>query len=243
MHIPNKFKQDDQEQLDEFIQQYPFATLITFRGVNDADVNGSDVNDKVASDSGLEANHIPFMLTQSQLSESKGKAVLQGHIAKVNPLWKNVRDQSEVLVVFSGPNHYISPNHYPTKQETGKAVPTWNYSVVHVTGRMSYIHDKAWNLDMINRLTDQHEAGEPSPWSVADAPENYIQKMLAAIVGIEIEILSMTGQWKLSQNQPEKNQLGLISGLSQSTDVASQEMAGLIEKHADNIKNSEIGCR
>jgi predicted FMN-binding regulatory protein PaiB len=85
MHIPNKFKQDDQEQLDAFILQYPFATLITYRGVNDADVNGSDVNDKVASDSGLEANHIPFMLTQSQLSESKGKAVLQGHIASAHP--------------------------------------------------------------------------------------------------------------------------------------------------------------
>ena len=237
MHIPNKFKQDDQEQLDAFIRQYPFATLITHRGVNDADANGKVAIDSDL-DSGLEANHIPFMLSRPTCSESKEKAVLQGHIAKVNPLWENVKDQSEVLVVFSGPNHYISPNHYPTKQETGKAVPTWNYSVVHVTGRMSYIHDKAWNLDMINRLTDQHEAGESSPWSVADAPENYIQKMLAAIVGIEIEILSMTGQWKLSQNQPEKNQLGIISGLSQSTDVASQEMANLIEKHADNIKNS-----
>lgn len=130
MHIPKKFEQNDPSQFKKFIHNYPFATLIT------------------NSESGLEANHIPFFLNQS-----KGKDVLQGHIAKVNPLWKNVKDKLDVLVVFNGPNCYVSPNHYPTKKETGKAVPTWNYVTVHVKGIMSCIHDKQWNLNMINNLT------------------------------------------------------------------------------------------
>lgn len=229
MHINPAFKQENMEQLEALIRAYPFATLITGGGI-------------AANDLMLDANHIPFILSQSQLLESKGSAVLQGHIAKANPLWQNVKDGSDVLVVFSGPNHYISPNHYPTKKATGKAVPTWNYVVVHVRGRITYIHDKAWNLDMINRLTEQHESGEAAPWSVNDAPDEYIQKMLAAIVGIEIEILSMTGQWKLSQNQPEQNQQGIITALSRSQNMASQDMASLIESQIENqasLKKSE----
>ncbi len=209
MHIPKKFKQNDQNHLKDIIIKYPFATLIT------------------NSDAGLEANHIPLFLNQSN-----GKDVLQGHIAKANPLWKNLKDKSEVLVVFNGPNCYISPNYYPTKKETGKAVPTWNYVTVHVKGVMSYIHDEKWKLNMINNLTNQHEAGQPIPWSTLDAPEEYIQKMISAIVGLEIEALSITGQWKLSQNQPEQNKQSVVAGLSQEIESDSQKIAELVKGHA-----------
>lgn len=209
MHIPKKFEQNDPEQLRKLINYYPFATLVTY------------------SESGLEANHIPFFL-----DSSNGRDVLKGHIAKVNELWKNVSDKSEVLVVFNGPNCYVSPNYYPTKKETGKAVPTWNYVAVHVKGLMSYIYDAQWNLNMINRLTEQHEANQPIPWSISDAPNDYIQKMLPAIVGLEIEVLSIKGQWKVSQNQPERNKQGVVDGLSQYADSDAQKIAELVKQYS-----------
>ena len=208
MHIPQIFEQDDSAQLKGIIRTYPFATLITY------------------SDSGLEANHIPFFLNRSD-----NKDVLQGHISKTNPLWKKLNDKSEVLVVFHGPNSYISPGYYPTKLETGKVVPTWNYVTVHVKGVMSYIHDQNWNMAMIENLTNQHEADQPSPWSISDAPEEFNQKMLSAIVGIEIEISSMVGKWKASQNQPERNKQGVVAGLSKSSDINVQRMATIVNDY------------
>lgn len=210
MHIPKKFKQENIVELKHLIQQYPFATLVTH------------------SDSGLEANHIPFVLT-----EVDNKQLLQGHIARANPLWKSLSDGSEVLVVFNGPNYYISPNHYPTKKETGKAVPTWNYIHVHVKGTLSYIHDAEWLYDMIDELTQQHESGRLEPWSIEDAPEDYIQKMLPAIVGLEINITSIEGQWKLSQNQPVENREGVIKGLLQEDDHHAKIMAMLVEQYSE----------
>ena len=206
MHIPGKFKQDDRSELEGVIRDYPFATLVTCSG------------------SGMAANHLPMVL-----AEVNGKKVLQAHIARANPLWKEVSDQSEVLVIFNGPHCYISPNHYPTKQQTGRAVPTWNYVVVHVTGVMSYVQDEDWLRAFIDRLTTQHEAAQPEPWSTSDAPQGYIQKMLPAIVGLEIDITAITGQWKLSQNQPEQNRLGVIAGLSSERDSQHQQVAALVK--------------
>jgi transcriptional regulator len=209
MHTPKTFQQNDPQHLHDIIINYPFATLVTH------------------SQSGLEVNHLPFFLKQS-----KGKTILQGHIAKANPLWKNLNDNADVLLVFHGPNCYISPNHYPTKKETGKAVPTWNYVVVHVKGTLSFIHDQSWKLNMINNLTNQHEAEQENPWSISDAPEIYIEKMLTAIVGLEIEVLSITGKWKLSQNQPERNKQGVVTGLSQANDSDLRKVAELVKKYA-----------
>lgn len=209
MHIPSIFKQDNPEYLHDIIINYPFASLITY------------------SESGLDANHIPFVLQQS-----KEKNTLQGHIAKANPVWKNLSNQSEVLVIFNGPNCYISPNHYPTKKENGKAVPTWNYIAVHIKGTLSLIHDPNWNRDMLDKLTSQHESKNENPWSIADAPDNYIQKMLPAIVGLEIEIKSINGQWKLSQNQPEINIQGVIEGLAMEGDNNSTVISELVKNHS-----------
>jgi len=219
MHIPGKFKQTDSNTLKDLIVKYPLATLISY------------------SETGLEANHIPFIFATSQ-----GVDVLQGHVAKANKVWKtlsynnsdNSNENADVLLVFHGPNGYISPNHYPTKQKTGRAVPTWNYVAVHVKGTMTCIHDDSWILNHITKLSDLHEAGQLNPWSVNDAPLEYIQRMLPAIVGLELEIVSITGQWKVSQNQSHENQLGVISGLVEQGDFESLEMADLVSQHIED---------
>ncbi|TBR43923.1 FMN-binding negative transcriptional regulator [Marinomonas agarivorans] len=206
MFITKNFRQDNIEQLRSLICSYPFATFITH------------TKDQ------LEVNHLPFYLHQSN-----GKDRLQGHIARANPLWKNLKEQSEVLVIFQGPHCYISPSYYPSKKETGKVVPTWNYVVVQVKGSITFIEDKAWKIDMLNRLTDQHETKQVDPWSVADAPDEYTQRLLHAIVGIEVEVSSMIGKWKVSQNQSEENKQGVINHLSESDEVHAQAMASFVE--------------
>lgn len=215
MHIPRTFKQADSDKLKALIVKYPLATLISY------------------SDAGLEANHIPFIFATSQ-----GVDVLQGHVAKANKVWKtlsdNNSDNADVLLVFSGPNGYISPNHYPTKQRTGKAVPTWNYVTVHVKGSLRCIHDDRWILNHITKLSDQHEAGQPEPWSINDAPPEYIQRMLPAIVGLELDIVSITGQWKVSQNQAHENQVGVVSGLVEEGSFESLAMADLVNQYIKN---------
>lgn len=187
MHISTKFQQDDKQVLLALIRDYPFATLVTYSAL------------------GIEANHLPI-----SISWQEDKLYLHAHIAKINTLWQTVTEVSEVLVIFNGPNAYISPNHYPTKQQTGKAVPTWNYVAVHVKGAIRFIHDPIWIHQALEILTTEHESQHNVPWAMSDAPASYIDKMLPAIVGIEIAVTSMTGQWKLSQNQPEINQLGVI---------------------------------
>lgn len=208
MYIPKRFLQDDINQLKGMMANHSFATFIS------------------QSESGVEANHMPLVL-----NESGQKSVLQGHIAKANPLWKNLKDKSEVLIIFNGPNCYISPNYYPTKKDNGKVVPTWNYVSVHVKGIVSFIHDEEWVLTMLNNLTDQYEANQPVPWSVSDAPQAYIDKMLSAIVGLEIDILSITGKWKVSQDKAEVNQEGIIKGLSQQADSNAKNIATLVKEY------------
>ena len=206
MHIPKQFKQESNTELLELMREYPFATLITH------------------STSGMEANHLPISLAWQE-----DKLYLHAHIAKVNSLWQSVAESSEVLVVFNGPNCYISPNHYPTKQQTGKAVPTWNYVAVHVKGSISFIHDAAWIYQALENLTAEHESGLDNPWAISDAPAPYIDKMLPAIVGIEIAVTSITGQWKLSQNQPTVNQIGVVEGLSVSTKQNDKTVAAMVQ--------------
>ncbi|SEA11803.1 negative transcriptional regulator, PaiB family [Microbulbifer marinus] len=206
MYTPKKFNQTDMGEMKGLIIDYPLATLVTY------------------SNSGLDAHHIPL-----HLCEREGKIILQGHIAKANPLWREVDDGSNVLAVFNGPNCYISPNHYPTKSETGKAVPTWNYVSVHAKGILSFIHDEKWIYEVIDRLTIQHEGTSEGAWSISDAPESYIEKMLPAIVGLEVEVTSLSGQWKLSQNQPERNRHGVIAGLSASNDTDKLKVSELVE--------------
>ncbi|MEO2280149.1 FMN-binding negative transcriptional regulator [Pseudoalteromonas pernae] len=209
MHIPRKFKQQNIEELIALMRQHPFANVI---------VHGS---------AGLEAHHLPLLL-----NETDGRYYLQGHIAKANPLWKNMVDGDNCLVVFNGPHSYISPNYYPTKAENGKAVPTWNYVAVHAKGAMRFVHDAAWIFNAIDSLTNEQERNQPKPWSITDAPRDYIDRMLPALVGINIEVSQLEGQWKLSQNQPEVNQQGVVTRLSELSEDGAQTVAKLVQQHA-----------
>ena len=187
MYLPKHFAEDDVAKMHALMRAHPLATLIS---------HGPD---------GLNANHIPLLLADGKL---------QGHVARANPLWKVGNVAGEVLVIFHGHESYISPSGYATKAEHGKVVPTWNYVAVHAYGDLRVIDDPAWIFGQISALTGANEAVLPQPWAVTDAPADYIERMLGAIVGIEIGITRLLGKWKVSQNQPPANQTSLTKALA-----------------------------
>lgn len=195
MYTPKHFKEENDDLLLNFIRKHPFATLITTHS------------------HGIEANHLPLYLTTS----NAGNVILQGHIAAANSIWKTA-DQQQVLVIFQGSNAYISPNWYPTKAIDGKAVPTWNYEAVHIRGKITFIHDSDWKMQLLNDLTAEHEQHFEQPWTIADAPEEFIRKLLPAIVGFEITLDDLQGKFKLSQNQPAENKQGIAANLRNQGD-------------------------
>jgi transcriptional regulator len=198
MYIPKHFAEDDVAEMHALMRANPLATLVSH------------------GPAGLNANHIPLLLVDGNL---------QGHVARANPLWKAGNVAGEVLVVFQGDDSYISPSGYATKAEHGKVVPTWNYAAVHAYGELRVIDDPHWVFAQISALTAANEAALPQPWAVSDAPADYIDKMLGAIVGIEITITRLLGKWKVSQNQPAENRASLIAALEKAGDP----MAGLIQ--------------
>lgn len=153
---------------------------------------------------------------------------LRGHIARANPMWHEFSDTFESVVIFQGPQSYISPGWYPSKFEHGKAVPTWNYAVVHAHGFPRIVEDAAWLLKHVTELTDLHEASQIAPWQVSDAPKDYIDRLLEMIVGIEIPISKLIGKWKVSQNRPVTDKLGIAAGLASFEDIESRKMATLV---------------
>ena len=204
MYVPNHFKQDDTATLLQYIRQYGFGLLI------------------VADERGIEANHVPL-----HLSEADGTlGVLKCHLARGNPVWQRMEQGARVLVVFQGPDAYVSPSWYPSKAENGRVVPTWNYLAVHAEGSVRVVHDGAWLGQHLRALTSQHESGRADPWSFDDAPQDYTDTLIRGIVGIEITIEKLTGKLKASQNQSEPNRAGVKAGLAQD---GEQAMAGLIE--------------
>jgi len=150
---------------------------------------------------------------------------LYGHFAKANPHWREQQDGCEALAVFSGPDAYISPSWYPTKAEHGKVVPTWNYIAVHARGPVRLIEDRKSLLQIVSRLSDQHEASRPQPWAVSDAPDDYLDAMLRAIVGFALPIRRLEGKWKLGQNRSPADQAGVRQGLAASLDPRDQALA------------------
>jgi transcriptional regulator len=153
---------------------------------------------------------------------------LYGHLAKANPQWKDLRDGAEALLIFAGADAYVSPGFYPSKAEHGKVVPTWNYVAVHAYGRAETFSDGGRLLDIVSTLTDRHEAGRTQPWSVADAPADYIDGMLKAIVGFAIPIDRLEGKRKLSQNRSAADIAGVREGLAASPEVNDQTLAQLM---------------
>ena len=207
MYVPAHFAETRVEVLHQAIREHPFASLVTM-GAN-----------------GLESNHIPFEIE----TEPGPLGTLRGHVARGNPVWREFSRDVEPLVAFQGPQLYISPSLYPTKKETGKVVPTWNYVIVHAYGTMRVIEDKAWLRDLVGKLTDHHEAPRADPWKVSDAPDDYVDSMLGAIVGIEITVTRLVGKWKVSQNRVPADREGVIKGLREQPDAASQAMARLVK--------------
>ncbi|QQD18814.1 FMN-binding negative transcriptional regulator [Spongiibacter nanhainus] len=153
---------------------------------------------------------------------------LECHVARNNPVWQRLQDGARVLAVFQEPDAYISPSWYKTKAETGRVVPTWNYLAVHAEGRARVIEDPNWLKHHLHRLTDQHESDMDAPWSVDDAPKEFIERLAQAIVGVEINIENLTGKLKASQNQPEKNRTGVKAGLEAEDGPHNRAMATLI---------------
>lgn len=207
MYIPPQFEQPNIDVMHELIRKRPLATLVTL---------GSE---------GIAANHIPLHL--SLTPEPFG--VLRGHVARSNPIWSDLDSDSEVLAIFHGPDAYISPSWYATKQEAGKVVPTWNYTVVHAYGSLRIIDDAAWVRTQLEALTNHNEAVFSEPWAVSDAPVDFTEKLIAAVVGIEMTITRLSGKWKVSQNQPPQNQNSVIQGLNASGQAEAIAMAGLVK--------------
>lgn len=200
------FSEDRVTVMHALIRAHPLATLVTFAG------------------GVLEANHIPMLIDPAPTPHG----TLRGHVARANPLWRERHEGSEALAVFQGPQAYVTPSWYPSKRDTGKVVPTWNYAVVHARGPLVVRDDRAWLRDLVSRLTDLQEAGLPQPWGIADAPADYIERMLEAIVGIEIPVVQLQGKWKVSQNRPEADRAGVIDGLVRRGDAQALAMAELV---------------
>lgn len=207
MYLPKHFEINDQEELLAFVKAFPFATLVS---------NGDD---------GLNAEHIPMLVHV----DAENRVVLQAHIAKANKLWQSLANQADVLVIFQGENAYITPNWYPSKKVDGKAVPTWNYRAVHIKGTIHFIHEAEWKLLLLEKLTNIHEQKQPAPWSISDAPQDYIKQRLAGIVGVEIQVSEMQGKYKLSQNQSVENKNGVWDGLAQT----QHPMMAVMQKISD----------
>ncbi|TCB33819.1 FMN-binding negative transcriptional regulator [Acinetobacter sp. ANC 4910] len=200
MYIPAEFEETQIDVLHELIQQYPLGILLTH------------------GQSGLDANHLPFELD----AEATELGVLHAHVARKNPVWQDVQDGDEVLVVFRAGDAYISPQWYPSKHEHHQQVPTWNYRVIHAYGKVKIRDDERYVRGVVARLTRTHEAMHAEPWKMSDAPKSYIETMLKAIVGIEIEITKIQGKSKLGQNKEHRDIVGVAKALS---DTSKQEIS------------------
>jgi transcriptional regulator len=199
MYLPKHFEETRAEVLHELIRAQPLGLLVTL------------------NDAGLQANPVPFILDPDPAG---GPGILRAHVARANPLWRETRGDVDALVVFQGPQAYVSPNWYPSTAEHAKVVPTWNYVMVQARGPLRAIDDAAWVRAFVTRLTTRHEAAQAQPWAVTDAPPDYIETMTRAIVGIEITLAALTGKWKVSQNRSAADRAGVANGL---------RAAGLIE--------------
>lgn len=203
MYLPSAFRQDDLAELHAQMQASPFALLTS------------------AGAAGVQASHLPLLLAPDE-----GEfGTLYGHFARANPHWRDLQGGAEALAVFSGPDAYISPGWYPAKAEHGKVVPTWNYIAVHARGPVELIEEPERLLQIVSRLSDQHESGRERPWAVSDAPREYLDSMLRAIVGFALPIRRLEGKWKLGQNRSAADQAGVRDGLAASPSPGDRELA------------------
>ncbi|MCY1437182.1 Protease synthase and sporulation protein PAI 2 [compost metagenome] len=206
MYLPSAFRQDDPAEMLRLIAETRLATLVT------------------SGERGLQASHLPLLLEPGEGEHG----TLYGHLARANPQWRELAAGAEALLIFQGPDAYVSPAFYPAKAEHGKVVPTWNYIAVHAYGQAEVIEDASRLLDIVSRLTRQHEGEREQPWAVSDAPADYIAGMLRAIVGFRLPIERLEGKWKLSQNRSQADLQGVRQGLAGSAREGERQLAGRI---------------
>ncbi|MEB0041776.1 FMN-binding negative transcriptional regulator [Pseudomonas sp. MH10] len=206
MYLPSAFKEEDLALLHQHMEGTRLAVLVTHGAL------------------GLLANHVPLLLSPNQ----GPNGTLHGHLAKANPQWKELASGAEALLIFAGPDAYVSPSFYPSKAEHGQVVPTWNFLAIHAYGTPEVFHDASRLLDLVSALTDKHEAGRAMPWAVEDAPKEYIDKMLGAIVGFAVPITRLEGKRKLNQNRNAADIAGVRDGLAASAAPNDNELARLM---------------
>lgn len=192
MYVPRHYEETRVDVMHALVKAHPLGALVR------------------AGENGLDADHIPFEIVAPSAAAPFG--VLRAHVARANPLWREAGNH--VMVLFQGPSAYITPELYEEKAINGKVVPTWNYAVVHAHGSLRVIDERDWVLAMVERLTNRHEQARAHPWAVSDAPADYIEAMLKAVVGIEIPIERLEGKWKVSQNRSEQHQARMAAGLA-----------------------------
>jgi transcriptional regulator len=207
MYLPTDFKEERVPVLHEAIRQTALGTLVTL-GVD-----------------GIEASHVPMLLDP----EPAPYGTLLGHVARANGQWRRTDAGVMALAVFLGPEAYVSPSWYATKQQTGRVVPTWNYVAVHGYGALRFFEDAERLLSLVTRLTATHEAARPAPWAVTDAPPEFVRAQLKAIVGFELPIARLEGKWKLSQNRPAADRAGVVDGLRRDGDAGEAVVADLMK--------------
>jgi transcriptional regulator len=207
MYLPKSFEETRVDVLHDLIRAHPLGTLVTL------------------SKDGLDANHIPFEIDSSPAPFG----ILRGHVARANSIWNDQSRNSDALAIFQGPHTYVSPSWYATKMETGMVVPAWNYVVVHAHGELRAIEDLNWLRNLVERLTTTHEADRQEPWKMSDAPSRYIDRQLAAIVGLELTITRLVGKWKISQNRSKHDRASVIRELTKQGGESSVAMARLID--------------
>jgi transcriptional regulator len=205
MYRPDEFRVEDVARMHELMRARPFASLIS------------------NSSTGLYASHLPTVL-----KDEGSFGVIECHLARANPHWKDIASGNEALMIFQGPEGYITPNWYPSKAEHGKVVPTWNYAIVHAYGRAEMMEHNDWLRRHVDELTAQQEQVQARPWALSDAPQSYVDAMLRGIVGFRFVITQIEGKWKMSQNRKLNDQLRVTKGLDRRAEGDDLEIADLI---------------
>jgi transcriptional regulator len=197
MYLPAAFRETRIEVMHDLMRSHPLALWVT------------------GGAGGLNASPVPFLVYAAE----GAFGTLRAHVARANPHWQELQEGSECLVVFQGEQGYVSPSWYPTKQATHKVVPTWNYATVHAWGTPRIVEEASWLRRLLEDLTRTHERQRLQPWNMSDAPADFIEAQMKAIVGIEIPIGRLEGKWKMSQNRPAADQAGVVAGLRDASDA------------------------
>lgn len=227
MYVPAHFAEPDTQVLLDFIEAHPLGVLVTAAPADDGAPS-------------LFATHLPLVLDRTRGTHG----VLQGHVARANPHVAHAARAAtaggEALVIFAGPDAYVTPSWYASKQEHGRVVPTWNYVAVHATGTVRIVDDADFLLRHLAALTARHEAGREHPWATADAPAGYIERQAQSTVGVEIDVTRLEGKWKMSQNRTAADIAGVVAGLAASPAARDQAVAALVNERRPPSKHTGL---